>query len=161
MWHSSRYCQAHTEVTLQSPRLLPGGSDESNIWQTKRLSLLCRDSPGQKNLNSFSSFCIKCAGDHYQIKTVAVSQHLKKNDIIVSFYIIFFILLYYLLFIFYCLDTLSKEEFHLKQNVEPFIHYKEKHATFECITRENIEAVAAKVIYYWLMCTHLQKKCPW
>uniref|UniRef100_A0A3Q3F105 Caspase recruitment domain family, member 11 n=1 Tax=Labrus bergylta TaxID=56723 RepID=A0A3Q3F105_9LABR len=40
--------------------------------------------------------------------------------------------------------TLSKEEFHLKQNVEPFIHYKEKHATFECITRENIEAVAAK-----------------
>ncbi|XP_010750435.1 caspase recruitment domain-containing protein 11 [Larimichthys crocea] len=41
-------------------------------------------------------------------------------------------------------DTLSKEEFHLKQNVEPFIHYKEKQATFECITRENIEAVAAK-----------------
>ncbi|XP_037545383.1 caspase recruitment domain-containing protein 11 [Nematolebias whitei] len=41
-------------------------------------------------------------------------------------------------------DTLSKEEFHLKQNVEPFIHYKEKQATFDCITRENIEAVAAK-----------------
>ncbi|XP_038123296.1 caspase recruitment domain-containing protein 11 isoform X1 [Cyprinodon tularosa] len=41
-------------------------------------------------------------------------------------------------------DTLSKEEFHLKQNVEPFIHYQEKHATFECITRENIEAVASK-----------------
>ncbi|XP_071402218.1 caspase recruitment domain-containing protein 11 isoform X1 [Centroberyx affinis] len=41
-------------------------------------------------------------------------------------------------------DTLSKEDFHLKQNVEPFIHYREKHATFECITRENIEAVAAK-----------------
>ncbi|XP_029014328.1 caspase recruitment domain-containing protein 11 [Betta splendens] len=41
-------------------------------------------------------------------------------------------------------DVLTKEEFHLKQNVEPFIHYKEKHATFECITRENIEAVAAK-----------------
>uniref|UniRef100_A0A8C9XYW1 Caspase recruitment domain family member 11 n=1 Tax=Sander lucioperca TaxID=283035 RepID=A0A8C9XYW1_SANLU len=41
-------------------------------------------------------------------------------------------------------DTLSKDEFHLKQNVEPFIHYKEKHATFECITRENIEAVASK-----------------
>ncbi|KAM4535437.1 caspase recruitment domain-containing protein 11 isoform 2-T2 [Fundulus diaphanus] len=41
-------------------------------------------------------------------------------------------------------DTLSKEEFHLKQNVEPFIHYKEKQATFECITRENIEAVAVK-----------------
>ncbi|KAK2833742.1 hypothetical protein Q5P01_017631 [Channa striata] len=41
-------------------------------------------------------------------------------------------------------DILTKEEFHLKQNVEPFIHYKEKHATFECITRENIEAVASK-----------------
>nr|XP_019962169.1 PREDICTED: caspase recruitment domain-containing protein 11 [Paralichthys olivaceus] len=41
-------------------------------------------------------------------------------------------------------DTLSKEDFHLKQNVEPFIHYKEKQGTFECITRENIEAVAAK-----------------
>ncbi|XP_074511473.1 caspase recruitment domain-containing protein 11 [Sebastes fasciatus] len=41
-------------------------------------------------------------------------------------------------------DTLSKDEFHLKQNVEPFIHYKEKHTTFECITRENIEAVASK-----------------
>ncbi|XP_015800891.3 caspase recruitment domain-containing protein 11 [Nothobranchius furzeri] len=41
-------------------------------------------------------------------------------------------------------DALSKEEFHLKQNVEPFIHYKEKQTTFECITRENIEAVAAK-----------------
>ncbi|XP_031734111.1 caspase recruitment domain-containing protein 11 isoform X1 [Anarrhichthys ocellatus] len=41
-------------------------------------------------------------------------------------------------------DTLSKEVFHLKQNVEPFIHYKEKHTTFECITRENIEAVASK-----------------
>ncbi|KAK5856608.1 hypothetical protein PBY51_008192 [Eleginops maclovinus] len=41
-------------------------------------------------------------------------------------------------------DTLSKEEFHMKQNVEPFIHYKEKQATFDCITRENIEAVASK-----------------
>uniref|UniRef100_A0A1A8SMH5 Caspase recruitment domain family, member 11 n=1 Tax=Nothobranchius rachovii TaxID=451742 RepID=A0A1A8SMH5_9TELE len=41
-------------------------------------------------------------------------------------------------------DFLSKEEFHLKQNVEPFIHYKEKQTTFECITRENVEAVAAK-----------------
>uniref|UniRef100_A0A667YMR9 Caspase recruitment domain family member 11 n=1 Tax=Myripristis murdjan TaxID=586833 RepID=A0A667YMR9_9TELE len=41
-------------------------------------------------------------------------------------------------------DILTKEEFHLKQNVEPFIHYREKQATFECITRENIEAVAAK-----------------
>lgn len=44
-------------------------------------------------------------------------------------------------------DTLSKEEFHLKQNLDPFIHYKEKQATFECITRENIEAVAAKVSF--------------
>lgn len=40
---------------------------------------------------------------------------------------------------------LSREEFHLKQKVEPFIHYREKHTTFECITRDNIEAVAAKV----------------
>lgn len=48
-------------------------------------------------------------------------------------------------FLLCCADILTKEEFHLKQNVEPFIHYKEKHATFECITRENIEAVAAKV----------------
>ena len=46
---------------------------------------------------------------------------------------------------FHVLDMLSKEEFHLKQNVEPFIHYREKHTTYECITRENIEAVAAKV----------------
>lgn len=42
-------------------------------------------------------------------------------------------------------DMLSKEEFHLKQSVEPFVHYREKHTTIECITRENIEAVAAKV----------------
>ncbi|XP_027897696.1 caspase recruitment domain-containing protein 11 isoform X1 [Xiphophorus couchianus] len=41
-------------------------------------------------------------------------------------------------------DTLTKEEFRLKQIVEPFIHYKEKQATFECITREIIEGVAAK-----------------
>ncbi|XP_014326895.2 caspase recruitment domain-containing protein 11 isoform X1 [Xiphophorus maculatus] len=41
-------------------------------------------------------------------------------------------------------DTLTKEEFRLKQIVEPFIHYKEKQATFECITQEIIEAVAAK-----------------
>lgn len=56
------------------------------------------------------------------------------------------IVLYFVLI--FCVDTLSKEEFHLKQNVEPFIHYKENYATFECITRENIEAVAAKVGYY-------------
>ncbi|KAM9843995.1 caspase recruitment domain-containing protein 11 [Aulostomus maculatus] len=41
-------------------------------------------------------------------------------------------------------DVLSKEEFHLKQRVEPFIHFREKQSAFECITRENIEAVAAK-----------------
>lgn len=40
---------------------------------------------------------------------------------------------------------MSKEEFQLKQNVEPFIHYKEKQAMYECTTRENIEAVATKV----------------
>ncbi|XP_076020706.1 caspase recruitment domain-containing protein 11 isoform X2 [Genypterus blacodes] len=42
------------------------------------------------------------------------------------------------------LEILSKEEFHFKQSVEPFIHYIEKKNTYECITRENIEAVAAK-----------------
>lgn len=41
-------------------------------------------------------------------------------------------------------DVLSKDEFHLKQKVEPFIHYKEKHGSFECVTHQNIEAVAAK-----------------
>lgn len=53
-------------------------------------------------------------------------------------------------------DSLTKEEFHLKQNVEPFIHYKEKQATFECITRENIEAVAAKVSLY-CVCVKMQR----
>lgn len=52
-------------------------------------------------------------------------------------------------------DTLSKEEFNLKQNVEPFIHYKEKQATFECITREHIEAVAAKVSFTCFYDLHL------
>lgn len=55
-----------------------------------------------------------------------------------------------LICVFSGLDTLTKEEFYLKQNVEPFVHYKEKQATFECITRENIEAVAAKVCHYCL-----------
>lgn len=68
------------------------------------------------------------------------------------FYIFFYSFRYLsltlLCYVLYCSDTLSKEEFHLKQNVEPFIHYKEKQATFECITRENIEAVAAKVRHY-------------
>ncbi|XP_018588256.1 caspase recruitment domain-containing protein 11 isoform X2 [Scleropages formosus] len=42
-------------------------------------------------------------------------------------------------------DILTKEEFLMKQKIEPIIYYKEKHAnTFECITPENIEAVAAK-----------------
>lgn len=43
------------------------------------------------------------------------------------------------------LDNLSKDEFHLKQKVDPFIYYTEKHGAFECITHQNIEAVAAKV----------------
>ncbi|KAG7491962.1 hypothetical protein MATL_G00009490 [Megalops atlanticus] len=42
-------------------------------------------------------------------------------------------------------DILSKEEFLFKQKIEPIIYSKEKHAsTYECITPENIEAVAAK-----------------
>ncbi|CAL8304757.1 unnamed protein product [Merluccius merluccius] len=41
-------------------------------------------------------------------------------------------------------DSLTKEEFHLRQSVEPFVHYKEKQAAFECISREKIEDVAAK-----------------
>ena len=42
-------------------------------------------------------------------------------------------------------DVLTKEEFQLRQSVEPFVHYKEKTATFEVISREKIEDVAAKV----------------
>ncbi|MBN3305099.1 CAR11 protein, partial [Amia calva] len=42
-------------------------------------------------------------------------------------------------------DILTKEEFLQKQKIEPIIYSKEKHAnTYECITTENIEAVAAK-----------------
>uniref|UniRef100_A0A8C5FBD1 Guanylate kinase-like domain-containing protein n=2 Tax=Gadus morhua TaxID=8049 RepID=A0A8C5FBD1_GADMO len=41
-------------------------------------------------------------------------------------------------------DVLTKEEFQLRQSVEPFVHYKEKTATFEVISREKIEDVAAK-----------------
>uniref|UniRef100_A0A8C6S8E9 Caspase recruitment domain family, member 11 n=1 Tax=Neogobius melanostomus TaxID=47308 RepID=A0A8C6S8E9_9GOBI len=41
-------------------------------------------------------------------------------------------------------ETFTKDEFQLKQNIEPFIHYTEKQAMYECITRENIEDVAAK-----------------
>ncbi|KAK7939430.1 hypothetical protein WMY93_002756 [Mugilogobius chulae] len=41
-------------------------------------------------------------------------------------------------------ETFTKEEFQLKQNIEPFVHYTEKQAVYECITRENIEAVATK-----------------
>ncbi|KAM8824207.1 caspase recruitment domain-containing protein 11 isoform 1-T1 [Synchiropus picturatus] len=44
-------------------------------------------------------------------------------------------------------ELLTREEFHLRQNVEPFIHFTEKQAAFECITRENIESVAAKGKY--------------
>ncbi|XP_072299870.1 caspase recruitment domain-containing protein 11 [Eucyclogobius newberryi] len=41
-------------------------------------------------------------------------------------------------------ETFTKEEFQLKQNVEPFVHCTEKQAVYECISRENIEGVAAK-----------------
>lgn len=82
------------------------------------------DSPGQKPQEFLFLVHQMYRGDHWQMK---VSQLLE--------FMIYFCIL----------DTLSKEEFHLKQNVEPFIHYKEKQATFECITRENIEAVASKV----------------
>ncbi|KAG7272118.1 hypothetical protein CRUP_008298 [Coryphaenoides rupestris] len=42
------------------------------------------------------------------------------------------------------LDILTKEEFHLRQSVDPFVHYREKPVTFECVSREKIEEVAAK-----------------
>ncbi|XP_020782845.1 caspase recruitment domain-containing protein 11 isoform X2 [Boleophthalmus pectinirostris] len=41
-------------------------------------------------------------------------------------------------------ETFTKDEFQLKQNVEPFVHYTEKQGAYECITRENIETIAAK-----------------
>ncbi|XP_077396274.1 caspase recruitment domain-containing protein 11 isoform X2 [Festucalex cinctus] len=41
-------------------------------------------------------------------------------------------------------DILSKEEFAQKMSAESFVYCKENHATFEFITRESIEAVAAK-----------------
>lgn len=42
-------------------------------------------------------------------------------------------------------DILTKEEFQIKQTIEPIIHSREKQGKmFECITPENIEAVAAK-----------------
>ncbi|MGH0129286.1 UNVERIFIED_CONTAM: hypothetical protein FKN15_038669 [Acipenser sinensis] len=42
-------------------------------------------------------------------------------------------------------DILTKDEFLQKQKIEPIIFSREKNAnTFECITTENIEAVAAK-----------------
>uniref|UniRef100_A0A8C5DRG4 Caspase recruitment domain family, member 11 n=1 Tax=Gouania willdenowi TaxID=441366 RepID=A0A8C5DRG4_GOUWI len=41
-------------------------------------------------------------------------------------------------------EILYKEELNLKHNMEPVIHYKEKHATFECVAHKNIEAVAAE-----------------
>ncbi|KAJ8246103.1 hypothetical protein GJAV_G00263680 [Gymnothorax javanicus] len=42
-------------------------------------------------------------------------------------------------------DILSRDEFLMKQKIEPIIYSKEKHGgTYECITSENIEAVAAK-----------------
>ncbi|XP_076865318.1 caspase recruitment domain-containing protein 11 isoform X2 [Brachyhypopomus gauderio] len=42
-------------------------------------------------------------------------------------------------------DILTKEEFVMKQKIEPIISYREKQAyTYECVTPENIEAVAIK-----------------
>ncbi|KAI4884038.1 hypothetical protein NFI96_019555, partial [Prochilodus magdalenae] len=42
-------------------------------------------------------------------------------------------------------DILTKDEFLMKQKIEPIIFSKEKHAnTYECVTSENIEAVAYK-----------------
>ncbi|XP_033826622.1 caspase recruitment domain-containing protein 11 [Periophthalmus magnuspinnatus] len=41
-------------------------------------------------------------------------------------------------------ETFTKEEFQLKENVEPFVHYTEKQGVYECVTRENIETIAAK-----------------
>ncbi|XP_036422635.1 caspase recruitment domain-containing protein 11 isoform X1 [Colossoma macropomum] len=42
-------------------------------------------------------------------------------------------------------DILTKEEFLMKQKIEPIIFSKEKQAnTYECVTSENIEAVAFK-----------------
>ncbi|XP_041073631.1 caspase recruitment domain-containing protein 11-like isoform X1 [Polyodon spathula] len=42
-------------------------------------------------------------------------------------------------------DILTKDEFLQKQKIEPIIFSREKNAnTFECITTENIEAIAAK-----------------
>lgn len=42
-------------------------------------------------------------------------------------------------------DVLSKDEFLLRQKVEPFIYYTDKHGAFECVTHQSIEAAAAKV----------------
>lgn len=43
-------------------------------------------------------------------------------------------------------DIVTKDEFLVKQKIEPIIYSKEKQAgTYECITPENIEAVAFKV----------------
>nr|XP_057905216.1 caspase recruitment domain-containing protein 11 isoform X2 [Doryrhamphus excisus] len=42
-------------------------------------------------------------------------------------------------------DILTKEEFHQKQSVvDPFAYFKEKRASFECITRDNIDTISAK-----------------
>ncbi|XP_061740973.1 caspase recruitment domain-containing protein 11 isoform X5 [Nerophis ophidion] len=41
-------------------------------------------------------------------------------------------------------DILSKEEFNQKKSVDSLAYFKENRASFECITRENIEAIAAK-----------------
>ncbi|XP_054615478.1 caspase recruitment domain-containing protein 11 isoform X2 [Dunckerocampus dactyliophorus] len=41
-------------------------------------------------------------------------------------------------------DVLTKDEFQQKQSVDSCAYFKEKRASFECITRENIEAITAK-----------------
>lgn len=41
-------------------------------------------------------------------------------------------------------ETFSKEDFQLKQTLDPFVHYTEKNGLYECVSRENVEDVAAK-----------------
>ena len=118
------------------------------------ISLLRGDSPGQKkNLRSFSSLWNNCTV--LNERGIFLSHQFPSVS---GMYLVLSLYLYY--YVCFFLDTLSKDEFHLKQNVEPFIHYKEKHATFECITRENIEAVAAKVCQCVCVCTCIDMCLP-
>ncbi|KAI2666104.1 Caspase recruitment domain-containing protein 11 [Labeo rohita] len=51
-------------------------------------------------------------------------------------------------------DIVTKDEFLMKQKIEPIIYSKEKQAcTYECITPENIEAVAFKEACQMFMCS--------